>query len=156
MKHAVQPHSADTFSSNQLKKVVDFSKLEHTHRQQVFWQIALPIAFGGLVVLAFLVLAILATFSNTSTALGNWRDISLIFMILPTLLVGLVFVAIFGGLIYLMTRIIKGLPSISRKGQIFMASLSQQIKKLADRSLSPVFSVHAYWAGVQTFWRRIF
>jgi hypothetical protein len=120
------------------------------HRRQTRVQILLPVI--GSAVLIGLV-AVLVTMASTPTV-DRFSDISIIFLIIPTAVVGLVFLAVFGALIFLLARGLKVLPSYARLVQIYLDRITEILKKAADRAADPVLAVEGVVEGVKVLFRR--
>jgi hypothetical protein len=138
----------------QITRQIPKSRIEH--QKQVIWQIWLPLGIGVLLILAFLVFTIVTSFSGGSIEVGTWRNVSIIFMILPTLFAGLVFVALFAGLVYGMARFLRVLPGFTQRGQELFQNISHQVKIFSNQIVNPVLSISSRWAGFQALWRRLF
>jgi hypothetical protein len=125
------------------------------HRRQAVWQIWVPLGVGGAIVVGLTVLAGFGA-SLGSPELVRWTNISLIFLIIPTLLASLTFVLLFAGLIYLMARLLHFLPPYTQLGQAYAHYLSVLVRVWSDRAASPFLAVRSAWAGFLTLWRRLF
>jgi hypothetical protein len=125
------------------------------HHQQSFWQIWVPLGLGILIMLAFLGLAILSAVQGSSE-LNRWTNVSLMFLILPAVLAGLIFLTLFVGCIYLLGRLLKFLPPYTQLGQAYAFTISKLVRVWADRFLSPFIAFRSYWAGLRVLWRRLF
>jgi hypothetical protein len=124
------------------------------HRQQSFWQIWIPLGFGIAILLGLFFLLILTPGGKGDIPV--WRDLSLMFMIIPAAIAGLVFLAIFGGLVYLLTRLLKILPVYTQAGQFYAFKLSSLVKRLADHAVNPILVIRSAWAGLVSIRRRFF
>lgn len=120
------------------------------HRRQTRVQILLPvIAFAVLII----ILAVLVTVAPNSQVI-RLSAISIIFLILPAALVSLVFLALLSGLIYMLVRVLKVLPSYSRLAQIYLDRITGILKTAADRAADPVLAVEGAIEGVKVLFRR--
>lgn len=125
------------------------------HRQQTFWQIWLPLGITLAVFLTLAVLASLASASNPATG-ELWAAISLIFMLIPVLLAGLVFLAITVGLIYGMAKLFGVAPTYLKKGQYYTYLGASYVLKWADQSVQPILWVQQRLSQVKKFFERLF
>jgi hypothetical protein len=125
------------------------------HRRQAVWQIWVPLGIGAAATLG---LAVLAGFGASlgSPELLRWTNISLLFLILPAAMAALIFVLLFAGMIYLMTRLLHFLPPYTQLGQAYAHYLSVLVRVWSDRAASPFLAVRSAWAGFLTLWRRLF
>jgi heme/copper-type cytochrome/quinol oxidase subunit 2 len=112
------------------------------HSHQVLWQITIPIVLGSLVVLA---LAVLAGISGPAEA-SLWADISLIFLIIPAMLISVVFLFLFAALIY-------GL--YARQAQDIVYKVEQRVKSGSDLVAEPVIRTQAFLARIRVLGRKL-
>ena len=76
------------------------------HRREVFWQIVVPLGVGILFVIALAGGLIVFEVGDASL----WADISLIWLIMPVLLMALIPLALLLAMIYLLVIILRDLP----------------------------------------------
>ncbi|HEX2980893.1 MAG TPA: hypothetical protein VHO48_11560 [Anaerolineaceae bacterium] len=124
------------------------------HRRQAFWQIWLPIILGGIVFIALTVLLIVTT-SPGGTNAEHWANISAIWLLIPSIILNVVELALLAGLIYLMTRAIKGMPGLGQKVQYFADRMAIIARNLSDKAASPVLSVNGWRAGWREFLEQV-
>jgi hypothetical protein len=121
------------------------------HRKEVFWQITLPILISGLILLAFSILAITMTASETSL----WADISLIWLIVPVMVLTLISLVMLIASIYASVKLILVLPVFAFRLQNVLILIRLKIHSLADRSVEPVLRINSFSAGIKSFVRQI-
>lgn len=92
------------------------------HRSQVAWQILLPIIAAGLLLVVAAVLVSLATF-RANADVGRWAAISTIWLTMPVMFGGLILLALFAGLAYLLGRAASFIPPYSRQAQLFTSKV---------------------------------
>ena len=124
------------------------------HRQQSFWQIKLPIAIcialvsiSGLMVLIF--------GFGKGGSLSSLSDISVIWLIVPMLILGSILIAVQVAVIYLLFRFMPIIPGNSRKVQDFFVLLSVQVRKISDKSTAPFVRIHSMTASLGAFRRSV-
>jgi hypothetical protein len=115
-------------------------------RRDVIWQIGLPLAVAGLIVLVLVVLLILPV---GAPARSVWADISLIFLIIPTGLMGLVVLALFVGLVWVMLKVLRELPYYAKKAQDFVALATYRVNLVATKIANVILSIRSFSAGVR-------
>jgi hypothetical protein len=118
------------------------------HRRQRTSQIILPIVLTALLFLVAVVLVNVATFRDNGDV-GRWAAISTMWIAIPVCLIGLVFLALLGGLVYLMGRLLGVAPTYTGKAQDFVHKLAIRIRLIADKSVKPVFAVNGFGATVR-------
>src|SRR4030043_691586 len=83
------------------------------HRREVFWQIILPMLIGLLLVLTVVSIIIFSGTSSTSE-LSRWADVSMIWLILPSFFIALLFLIILIAFTYLITVVLRLTPRYTR------------------------------------------
>ena len=73
------------------------------HRRQTAWQVILPIVLAGLILIGTVLLLCFATFRGNGDV-DRWAAISIIWLVLPVMLGGLVTLAALVGVTYLLGR----------------------------------------------------
>lgn len=124
---------------------------QRLHREDVFWQITLPLVVG---ISAGIILAVLTVVGSQRSAetVSRWADISLIWLILPGMFGALVLMALFGSLAYLVLRLIGVLPGYTRQAQDLFLAASFESRLLSDRLVRPILRLNEMWAS----WSRLF
>ena len=120
------------------------------HQRQVFWQVLFPVILGAIIII---VLAVFVSIS-ANTQVTRLSDISIIFLILPTAVVALLVLVIFGGLIFLLAKTISVLPPYTRMAQIYLDRITTVLKKAADSAASPVMNIESMVAGLRSVFEK--
>lgn len=120
------------------------------HRRQTWIQILLPMIVGAIVILVLAVLVALGTNPDVT----RWMSISVIFLILPTVLIGLIVLALFGLGIYLTALLLRKTPLYTRLVQIYIDRLNEAIKNISDKAAQPIVRVDSAVAGVRVLFSR--
>jgi hypothetical protein len=123
------------------------------HRKQRTSQILLPIILVAILFLASIVLVNIATFANNGDV-GRWAAISTIWVAIPVCLMGFAFLAILGGMVYLMGRLLGVAPIYTGKAQDFVHKLAIRIRRVADMTVKPIFAVNGFGATIKTLLGR--
>ena len=106
----------------------------HAHKRQLAWQILVPFLAATVILLAVAVLVA----SGAAGTNRPWADVSIIWMIIPLLLVALVMVTGLSFLIYGIARLLKVTPKYTAKAQFYVAQAAAGTRKLADGATKPV------------------
>ena len=122
------------------------------YRKQRTTQIILPVVLGALLFLALVVLVIMGTANGGDV--GRWAAISTIWISIPVCLMGLVFLALTGGMVYLMGRLLAIAPTYTGKAQDFVHKLEIRIRRFADTTVKPVFAVNGFGATIKALFGR--
>lgn len=110
------------------------------HRKQIWTQILLPILIAALVFVAFIIVTSLATFRGHGDV-NRWASISIIWLILPVMIVGLILLVLFMALIYLMARIRVMIPPYSSQAQWFVYRIEAYVKHYALMFRKPTLAL---------------
>ena len=122
------------------------------HRKQVIWQITLPLILGILGVLALGVCTILAVTGGRSVS--QTADASLIFLLIPTMIMAIVPLILFAGLAYGFYWLNKNLPAAMYKVQQMMTSIRDVTRTGADKMVEPVLRFSSTVASLQVLKRK--
>lgn len=114
-------------------------------RRQVFKQIYLPVGIGVLVLVG-MVAGISWTGVGTT---GVWADISLVLILIPTFLLGLVGLIILVGLTYALLKLIDLLPSPLHRLHAEIERLGKATRQGADGIVRPIFILGAAKAALK-------
>jgi len=105
-------------------------------RHEVLWQIALPLALGVILTLTFMGLTITSTAVPTRSALA---DLSVIFLIIPVALWGIVglalIIAVCVGIVYALRE----LPPLFKQAQDFMIRVAAETDKYTAQVIDGVY-----------------
>jgi hypothetical protein len=121
------------------------------HRREVLWQVTVPLIIGVLVLLA---LAVLSAMGGTDQV-SRWGDVSLIWLILPSLLVALIFLVITAGLAFGVIWLVRVLPGYARQLQALFETVTVKVKQISDLMVEPFLRIQSFIAGVQTLMRAL-
>ena len=131
---------------------------QHTFRRSVWLQIYLPLILGGLLLAAALGGVVVAAGGGGFSA---WADVSLIFLLLPALLLGLIAGAAVGALAYGVWWLVRESPPYFRLAQDVGQRVARQTRKIADRVVEPMLRAQAAQAqakaaraAARSIWRR--
>jgi hypothetical protein len=115
-------------------------------RRDIIWQIALPLGvalLAVLVVMGLLIAPVGAPFRSV------WADISLIFLIIPTAVFGLVGLALVVALVYGLILLLRELPYYAKRAQDFVALATYRINMVAAKISDVILSIRSFWAGAR-------
>jgi len=124
------------------------------HRKQVMRQVILPVILSALVLVAIVVWVSISTFSQGGDV-GRWAAISTMWVIIPMLLGGLVVLAILGGLIYGMARLLGALPYYTGIVQDYIHIARSYIIRAANMAAKPIISLNGWLETAKAFFERI-
>jgi hypothetical protein len=117
-------------------------------RRDTWLQMVAPLVLAAVVMLVLLVLVILPVGAGVR---GPLAAVALILLIMPALVVGLLAMALLGGLIYVLALGILRLPPYFKIGQDYVALAAARIQGGAKRVSNVVLSMRAGVAAAQRF-----
>jgi len=121
---------------------------EKTHRREVLLQITLPILVGVLIVIA---LATLVS-SGSTNELGRWSQVTVIWLVLPVLLLSLLVLVLLAALIYGVSLLLGVIPRYACLTQYWFERVEGRVRKGADLAAEPVIK----WQSARASMRRLF
>lgn len=121
------------------------------HRREVFWQITFPII---VVCVILVILAGLAVGLSAESA-STWADISLIWMIIPALLISFLTMIFLAALVFLTIRLIQLLPFYFFRGHNWFLLVNLRIGRIGDSLAEPFLRLRAWKAGAGELGRQI-
>jgi hypothetical protein len=119
------------------------------HRREVFWQIAIPFTIGVIIIIGLAVGLGLLGVGSTS----RWSDISMIWLLLPLLVLALIPIALLMGMIYGLMRVLQALPVYAFQAQNAVAQLAAGVRRVADQSVEPFLRVKSGLASLKALRR---
>jgi hypothetical protein len=123
------------------------------HRREVFWQITFPLTIALFLILCMVTGVILASYKGVGN-ISKWADVSLIWLLIPAIILTLIsFIAVVG-FIYLITKLLGILPGYARLGQDYVHLFQVKSKKVADTIVEPFLKLRSFKAGAETLWQK--
>jgi hypothetical protein len=121
------------------------------HRRETIWQIIAPLVVGISIILGLGIWAIVTVAQGGDVSQA--ADTSLIFLLIPVLILSLIPLALLGGLVYGMFRLLKILPPKFYLVQGLFLKVQERVKQGADIAVEPILRINSIGAGWQTFKR---
>jgi len=121
------------------------------HRKETLWQISIPIGISGLILL---VLSVLSTQMVPDDA-SLWADISLIWMISPLMLVGLLSLATLVMSIYATVKLIQVLPFYMFRFHRSLLLIGAYLQSASDRAVEPFLRAKSFSASAKTLSKQV-
>jgi hypothetical protein len=123
------------------------------HRRQLMSQIVLPIVLAVLLFIGVVVLINVATF-QWGGDVARWAAISTMWISIPVCLMGLVFLAVLGGLTYLLARLLGIAPTYTSQAQNFVHKLAIRVRRAADIPVKPIIYLDGIGATIKALFGR--
>jgi len=123
------------------------------HHRQFWLQIFMPIPVTFLLVIAVAILTTLATFGENGNT-PRWAAISTIWLVIPVMVFGLIVLVVITGLIYLLARALKAVPTYTAKANYYVNRATSRAKHFSDLSVKPVLFFEGVTATLKAIFRR--
>ncbi len=107
------------------------------HRKQVWAQILFPILMTALIIIAVIVVTGLATFRDHGDV-GRWAAIATMWLVMPVMVAGLVFLVLLIAIIYLLARLNGLIPPYSHQAQRIFYRIEGGAKRIGEMARRPV------------------
>jgi len=124
------------------------------HRRQVFWQILFPVIAAALACV-FVVAVLTVSSVNGSSAAGQWASISTIWLVVPLMAIGVIFAITLTGLIFLLSRLIRNLPTYTHLIHVYFQIINVRLDIILNQVSQPQIGVISRWAAWRAFWRSL-
>lgn len=125
------------------------------HRQEVIWQIWLPVGFGAFAMLALGVLAAFSLRTGTDASM-RWGHVAAIWLILPLFIIGLFSLILLIGGIILILRLKGILPDYALIVQYYTRLIAMRLHSIADKSVQPIIQAGSSKAAFSRFWLTLY
>ena len=106
------------------------------HRKQMWMQILLPIFLAVLLFVVVTIITGLATFRDHGDV-NRWAAISTIWLVLPVMIGGLIFLILLIAMIYLLSRLTTLIPPYSFQAQRIVYRIESGVKRFAEMFRKP-------------------
>lgn len=121
------------------------------HKKEVLWQITVPLILGVLVILLLASLSVSSAVNQSRLA-----DISLIWIILPNLMMALIIIFMLAGMVYGLMKLTGILPFYAQKVQMFFNIVKTQTQKIDERLVEPVIKGKTSTASLRKLLQQLF
>ncbi len=122
----------------------------YKHKRQFAWQILVPfLVMTGLIITGAILIV-------TGGANQNrvWADVSLVWLLIPALIIALIFLVLIVTIIYGMVKLLQILPRYTGKTQDIFTRISAGTRKVANGSTKPFFWIKQAGAVAKSIFRR--
>ncbi len=123
------------------------------HRKELTWQILLPVILSALLFVGLIVLINFATFQGSGDV-SRWAALSTIWIIIPVMVAGLIFLAVLVALVYLMKRLLGITPMYTGIAQDYVNKAAVYIKRGTEMAVKPVLFLDGIGASIKAFFGR--
>jgi hypothetical protein len=120
------------------------------HKRQMVWQIIIPFILMAVLLIAA---AVLVTFGKTAST-SLWRDVSLVWLLAPALVLALVAIVVLGAVIYGLARLKKAAPRVTSRAQELTLLGALGIRRIADGTTKPFIWLEQAGAAIRSIFKR--
>ena len=125
------------------------------HQRQSFWQIKFPLLVGVILVSLAALGVLLASASGQGDNISKWSDISLIWLLIPMILLTVIVSAATAALVYMLAQMLPVLPRYTHLLLGYFLTLSVRVKGMSNAAVEPFLRMHSTSASVRAFWRSL-
>ncbi len=130
------------------------AEVHSEHRRETFRQIILPFIIG--IVLVLLVVAAIIIFATHSLInLNRWASVSIIWMIIPSMLIALILLVVVLGLLFGITRLLGILPGYTKIVQSYFTRAESVVSNITDQAVEPFLRLRSVWAVTRRRGKRV-
>jgi uncharacterized membrane protein len=136
-----------------MKEPIQIPQSHHSydiHRRQFWLQIFLPSILAVILLIAVAGIAALGGDSDSA----RWAAISTIWLVIPVMFFGLIFLALLLGLVYLLVRTLQVFPTYTSLAQYYVNRAASAIKEFSDKATRPVIFLNSLGASIKEIFRR--
>jgi hypothetical protein len=123
------------------------------HRKDLAWKILFPVILSSVLCTGMIVLINIATF-NWGGDVARWGAISTMWIAVPTMIGMLIVLAVLGGIIYLLSRLLNITPNYTAMAQDFFYKIESYAKRGADAVANRIISINSIGASINRFFGR--
>ena len=117
-------------------------------------QIILPMVLTTLLFIALIVLINVATFRDNGDV-ARWAAVSTIWIVIPIIIGLLIVLALVGGLVYLMARLLGITPTYTNMAQYYVNLGVGYVKRAMEAIIKPVIELNGILASITAFFENI-
>ncbi|MEE9599443.1 MAG: hypothetical protein V3V66_03185 [Anaerolineales bacterium] len=111
-----------------------------------FWQIIFPAIIGAIVILLICVWVVIGVGAGNIT---RFAELSTVLLVIPVLFLLLIAMFVLGASLYLVVRLMQGLPSITSRILEFLEKIREVVERISDVVVKPVIRPTAIIRGIR-------
>ena len=123
------------------------------HRRQFWTQIFLPLALAIVLIIVVAVLLSISALGGTGDS-AIWAAISTIWLVIPAMLFGFIFLATLVGLVYLLARALDVLPDYTLQAHYYVNRAASAIMNFSDTLTKPFIFLDSVGASLKAIFRK--
>jgi heme/copper-type cytochrome/quinol oxidase subunit 2 len=123
------------------------------HRKDLVWKIIVPVVVSAVLCIGLIVLINIATFRDNGDV-ERWAAISTMWIAIPTMIGMLIFLALVGGIIYLLAKLLNIAPTYTGMAQDFFYKIEGYARRAADAAAKPIIFLDSIGASINRLFGR--
>ena len=124
------------------------------HRRQLTWQIVAPVVLTSILLIALIVLINIATFRDNGDV-ARWAAISTMWIAIPIMIGMLVLLALLGGIIYLLSKLLDVTPRYTGQAQDYVYKVAAAIKRGLDAVVKRFIEIQGVLSSIREFFQKL-
>jgi hypothetical protein len=122
------------------------------HRMETFWQVSFPLILGCILVIGLAAWTVII--ATSGGGIRKTADISLVFLIIPAMVMALIPLAIFIGMAYAVIWLNQNTPYFMKKAQDTMTQVRDGVRNGSDKFAEPVIRFKSRIASLEALQRK--
>ncbi len=119
------------------------------HQKQTLWQIWVPLGATIAIIIGLAVWVTIASANNIIVA-DNWMALSVAYLVLIYLVIGLIVLAVIAGGIWLAAKLLKLTPYYSLRAMTFLYRIQGYILQFSNSGAKIIIAIASAWTGLKT------
>ncbi len=120
------------------------------HRRELWTKILVPMLVAVALIIAIATLTSIATFRDDGDV-ARWAAISAIWIVIPIMAAGLLFLLVFLAIIYGMARLLASIPAYTGQAQKFVWRIEGYIQRGTQQAVRPILALGSLLASLKRF-----
>ncbi len=119
------------------------------HQKQTLWQIWVPLGVTVAVMIGLAIWVAVAS-ANSILVADNWMALSVAYLVLIYLVIGLVVLAVIAGGIWLAVKLLKWTPYYSLRAMTLLYRIQGYLLQFSNSGAKIIITIASAWAGLKT------
>lgn len=117
------------------------------HRNEVLWQITIPLVVGAILILIPAVLVIVAGVTG-GPQIAKLAQVSLIWLIVIAMVISLLLIIFTAVMVYISTAVLRNSSPVARQIQDTFLLIGQQVRQVSDKAVEPILRYQSFMASM--------
>lgn len=120
--------------------------------KSAIWQIYLPLVLGSFAILSLGIWAVVVAVGGQEVT--RFADVSVIFLLIPVMVLSLIPLAILGGLIFGVSRLIAAIPRATQRLHEVVERLQKALSTALEAAVEPILKLESMGAGLKAIFKK--